>query len=257
MNNNRIPLKGACNFRDIGGYQTDNGRTIKNGMIYRSGHLAHLSKSDLKQLEPLGIKLVIDLRSPAEREHHPTRLPANHRSKIIHQSFHDGVTDIKTLYRKVFNGTLGEFDFYQFILAEYKRYIIEHVNEITEIFKLLQNPDNYPLLIHCNGGKDRTGTMIALILFALGVDKKDVFHNYMLSHTYMEQYVKSSLFKIKLLSLFRANVTQLKPAMETHSEYLQTAIDTIETNHDSIQSYIDYLGVDSSSRALLADILCD
>lgn len=256
MNNNRIPLKGACNFRDIGGYQSDHRRTIKNGMIYRSGHLAHLTKSDLKQFEALGLKQIIDLRSPAERDYHPTRLPKNHTSKIVKLSFHDGVTDIKLLYRKVLNGTLGEFDFYQFILAEYKRYIVEHVNELTEIFKLLQNPDNYPLLIHCNGGKDRTGTVIALILFALGIDKEDVFYDYMLSHEYMQQYVKTSLLKIKILSLFRANVSQLKPTMETHPEYLQMAIDTIESKHGSILSYLDYLEMDSSSRALLADILC-
>ena len=256
MNNNRILLKGACNFRDISGYQSDNGKPIKKGMIYRSGHLAHLTKSDLKQVESLGIKLIIDLRSPAERDHHPTPLAINHHAKIVNQSFHDGVTDIKLLYRKVFNGSLGDFDFYRFILDEYKRYVIEHVKEITEIFKLLQNPDNYPLLIHCNGGKDRTGTMIALILFSLGVNKKEVFHDYMLSREYMKQFVKSSLLKIKIFSLFRANVTQLKPAMETHSEYLQMAINTIENQHGSVFSYLDFHGISPSSRALLTGLLC-
>jgi len=61
-----IPLTGQPNFRDLGGYAASDGRRIKWGVVYRSGELSQLSDDDVSKLGDLGIRTVVDLRSPEE-----------------------------------------------------------------------------------------------------------------------------------------------------------------------------------------------
>ncbi len=64
-----VPLEGQANFRDIGGYQTADGRTVRWGEVYRSGRLDRLSDSDVDRVDSLGIRTVVNLLTPAEIEH--------------------------------------------------------------------------------------------------------------------------------------------------------------------------------------------
>ena len=63
------------NFRDFGGYQTENGACLKKGLLYRSGDLSKATKADLKKISALGIKTICDLRSVRERQMEPDRFP--------------------------------------------------------------------------------------------------------------------------------------------------------------------------------------
>jgi len=72
----RIHLEGQPNFRDLGGYETDDGRRVKTGEIYRSGELSHLTDEDIAALEGLQIRTVVNLLLPEEIEKNgPDRLP--------------------------------------------------------------------------------------------------------------------------------------------------------------------------------------
>ncbi len=68
--NRHVPLNGQPNFRDLGGYAAKDGRTVKWGRVYRSGELSQLSNDDVGTLGGLGIKAVVDLRSPEEVSAH-------------------------------------------------------------------------------------------------------------------------------------------------------------------------------------------
>ncbi|MEC7957974.1 MAG: tyrosine-protein phosphatase, partial [Pseudomonadota bacterium] len=70
----KLPFTGAHNFRDLGGYKTEDGRTVKWGKIYRSDNLHSLTDEDLKYMKRLNIKSVVDFRSLEERESEPDRL---------------------------------------------------------------------------------------------------------------------------------------------------------------------------------------
>jgi len=155
----------------------------------------------------------------------------------------------------MFAGKLGELDFRQFLLSEYRHYITQHHNELTKIFTLLLNPGNYPVLIHCNGGKDRTGTVTALIHYSLGLPEKAIFEDYLLSGGYLKNFIRTTLIKIKVLSLFRADIHQLKPLLETRAEYLQEAINTMEQHFGSIEAYLDKLGMHHQRRHQLSNLL--
>src|SRR6267378_5563868 len=68
----RLPLEGAKNFRDLGGYRTSDGHYVRWGLVYRSGYLADLTKQDYQYLRGLGIRLVCDVRAEGERMRSPT-----------------------------------------------------------------------------------------------------------------------------------------------------------------------------------------
>jgi len=256
MDKYRIKLKGVHNFRDIGGYDTCHGQKVKTGMIYRSGGLSKLRKTDIQKIKGLGIKLVIDLRSEQEREYQPSRLQENDFLRIENLCFSHTKTDLKALYQKTLSGKQSNFNFHEFFLAEYRAYVTQHNGELEKIFELLLDGNNYPILIHCNGGKDRTGTVTAMIHMALGVAKEHVFHDYMLSQEHLKRFIKKMTLKIRLFSFFQANIAQLTPLLDTNSIYLQEALDTIDDHHGSVDSYLEFLGLNGESRLQLNQLLC-
>jgi protein-tyrosine phosphatase len=75
--NPEIRLKGAPNFRDLGGYTSADGRRVRRGKMFRSEGLHQLKTDDYVALHDLGIRLICDLRSDVEREKKPTVWPAH------------------------------------------------------------------------------------------------------------------------------------------------------------------------------------
>ena len=71
----RLPLSGAVNFRDLGGYRTEDGRQVKRGLVFRSDHLSRLTAEDQQILRRLRFKVVCDLRTALEQQRHPDLLP--------------------------------------------------------------------------------------------------------------------------------------------------------------------------------------
>jgi len=256
MSREACPFKGTHNFRDIGLYQTKNGKELRKGLIFRSDNLSKLTKKDLQTFSDLEIKTVIDLRSPQERDYQPSRLPMKKTPRIIELNLTGSELDYVALYKKALRGKLGEFDFQAFIRTEYRHYVTQSDEELKELFCLLLNKENYPLVIHCSGGKDRTGIVIALIHIALGVSTEHVFQNYLLSQQYLECYTRNVMRKIQIFSLFRTNREQLAPLLSTNASFLQEALDTIKLKHGSFDRYLESLGVDRESKIQLERLLC-
>ena len=70
-----IPLEGCFNLRDLGGYETTEGRVVKHGCVFRGDELSALTDADLDVIADLGIRVVFDLRNDRERTERPSRLP--------------------------------------------------------------------------------------------------------------------------------------------------------------------------------------
>jgi len=71
-----LRLRGLPNFRDFGGYPTQDGRRVREGVLYRSQAFAGATEGDLEHLARLDIRLVCDLRSALERQSAQDRWPA-------------------------------------------------------------------------------------------------------------------------------------------------------------------------------------
>jgi protein-tyrosine phosphatase len=113
------------------------------------------------------------------------------------------------------------------------------------------------VLIHCRAGKDRTGFMCALAQLAVGVERAAVFQDYLKTNDHFVPLTPRTIRAIKILSLGRVQVENLRAAASAREDYLQAALDQINQRHDGLAAYLGKCGITSREietlRALLVD----
>lgn len=160
------------------------GARIQSRRLFRSAHLSNASKEDLTQIEALGIGLVVDLRYKSERKRQPNRLPANASPRVLEFPDHPDTLSAAIAPHEMFirEELRAPQDARNYMNGSYKTR--PHDPGFKQIFadtlRFMAN-DGEPILIHCAAGKDRTGTLAALIHGALGVDSETVMRDYMLT----------------------------------------------------------------------------
>lgn len=169
-----VPLDGASNLRDLGGWPVTDGRRVRRGMIYRSAALATLTEADLARVATLGIRTVCDLRGQREAAAQPSRLPP--RAERFHLPIEPTVgASLKDLLRR--EQSTGE-DVVALLRRAYLDYLARFLGMYRDLFALLLEPGRAALLFHCSAGKDRTGVGAALLLTALGATRRTVLEDY-------------------------------------------------------------------------------
>ena len=175
-----IPFEGCFNFRDIGGYPTTEGRTVKWGKYYRAGRQDRMTPADLAQARDLGVRTQIDLRKNDEVSDQGRGPLETMGAKYAHLPvIPDGGTDI--LAQLV--GDTG---------ISGKRYLgyLEFGGETwLKMFEIFAEPDDHPIVLHCTAGKDRTGVSTAFLLSVLGVDRKLIEADYLLTNVDVDRQV--------------------------------------------------------------------
>jgi len=163
----------ACfNFRDIGGYEGVDGRTVRWGRYFRAGRQDRMTENDLARVKELGIATQIDLRKPEEiQESGRGPLESMGARYEVHPVIPAGGS-IK-LNRDVGVAISG---------GRYLGYLKFDSSPIRNIFERLANTDRYPVVVHCTAGKDRTGVITALTLSLLGVDRTIIEEDYILTN---------------------------------------------------------------------------
>src|SRR5262249_47416616 len=137
----RLPLEGAKNFRDLGGYQTTDGRYVRWGRVFRSGALANLTANDYARLSGLGIQVVCDFRSDREREAAPTVWQGSEAPQFLTLAM---LPRIDALPK---TGTaLDRF------AAIYRSYALDAADGYAGAFATLGRA-GAPVLVHCSAGK--------------------------------------------------------------------------------------------------------
>lgn len=168
----RIAFDGVVNFRDVGGYPAIGGRLTRWGRLYRSDALDRLSGRDLVTYGRLGIRAVYDLRGDDERARRPNPVTSEQiplESGVPRQEFVDGSV-LKT-------AADAEDRLYEVYLA----IVATAAPLFGRLFGELAIEEHLPAVIHCAGGKDRTGLATALLLSWLGVDRETVLDDYELT----------------------------------------------------------------------------
>ena len=176
-----LPLQGGQNFRDLGGYRTRGGKTVRWGMLYRSGSMHFLTPADFDYLARRGIRTVCDFRSTKERSGEPVVWPAG---KAPHVLADDYEMDTRALAPKADHmPTAAEAK--ATMTATYPQLLKQFNSQYRRMFgELLAG--RVPLAFNCTAGKDRTGVAAALILTALDVPRETVIADYLLTNKYFD-----------------------------------------------------------------------
>lgn len=172
-----LPLVGAYNFRDLGGYPTADGRHTRWGRLFRSDTLDELTEDDVRTLRDLGLASVVDLRTASEVERAGRRVLADEPIHYVHLSvIQEEGGEERAAPRLGINRVAERYLWYLDVGAE----------ALVAAFELMADPDRYPMVFHCYAGKDRTGVLAALVLSCLGVDETAIVEDYVLTETRME-----------------------------------------------------------------------
>ena len=201
----RLPLKGLLNTRELGGYPVTvagKQKTIRKGLIYRSGSPENITKADQKILEGLKIKTTVDFRSEEEKTSvfnfpslvNKVDLPIN-AGNLMRALLKTGEWFFSNSAEK------AEME----MISLYSALPIEAIPCYRTLFSLLAGSvppasQTAPLLYYCSAGKDRTGVASALILHALGANRETIMKDYFYStenlRPYWERYTNSQPFLV-------------------------------------------------------------
>ncbi len=238
LSDRSIKFEKAFNFRDMGGFETEDGRTMKRGVLFRSDELSQLSFRDQKTLRQLDLKLICDLRTPNERKRKLDRISGNHGIRIVSIPVYPHREDFsRQKFIHYLNSRSGDRDFENLIKGYYHRFAFEQTSQLNEIVTLLSDGKNLPALIHCSVGKDRTGLISALIQLFAAVPRSMVLEDYLLSNVFIENRTKAMIRFLRFMSLFRLTAAQLKPMLEVRGKYLDEILDEIFNTYSTVEEY--------------------
>lgn len=254
-------LEGAPNFRDLGGYRTASGQTVRHGRIYRAGALDRLTDADITQLRALGIALICDIRSPEERKEAPNRWRERHDIGEIHI---DTSAEMKhanaNMLVKLRDDPSHEraLDLMHQVYRAMPRAFDGKLHELFD--HLLAGDKSGPVVIHCTAGKDRTGFVCALLLLALGVPRETVYADYLVSgdeeRSGMLRHGATQAMTVSFGMPPHPGVVEALIGVQP--AYLDLAFDTLRTEYGSIEAYLERsAGLDAGRLDALRRSLLD
>lgn len=238
-----ISLDSTDNFRELGGYKTADGHTIKWHKLLRSGSLGNLNQKDLNFLENYGVRYDVDLRSDPEVTDAPDQIQVGDIDYIFDPIFNEDRTDNSQDpddFRKILetNKTYGYdhmTDVYrQMVTHEYCR------NAFHNLFMILleNKKDGQSVLFHCTAGKDRTGMSALLILSALGVDLETIKEDYILTNKVVKHIIDAKVEDVKHQDFSPHAIESLKTLYSVNMDFLNAAIAEINHRYNNMDNFL-------------------
>lgn len=247
-----LDLASAPNLRDLGGYRTTDGRSVKWGLLYRGGALDKLSAEDQHSLQRLQLQRVVDLRSRQEISDAPDRLPPKLMKRRVEMPISAGNLDIRELTRRLHSGDTADLQLDDMLVSVNTQFVREQSPIFRAWLHGLLDEQGTPVLYHCTAGKDRTGFASAIVLLALGVPEATVMEDYLKSNRYLAQKNQQIVEQVRVNSKGRADLAALQPLLGVEPRYLQAAFAAMREQYGSVENYLrEGLGVDAAFRSRL------
>ena len=227
-----IPMEGAANFRDLGGYMTEDGMQVNWGCVFRSDRLGNLTERDFKRLKALDIQTAVDFRQSKEAAELPNRLP----DQIDYVPM--PIFEYRPMHpRKVVFNRHRLLDVFANVYVEH----IVRKGAITygKLFRLIaEKEDAIPLVFHCTAGKDRTGVASAMLLRMLGVPREMVINDYLLTNYAAQSFIDEVDYQLGARGLRGVAVEQLYPLLAASPRLITDALDAIEAEYGGVIPYL-------------------
>ena len=257
-----LPMEQLHNTRDIGGLPAADGRRIREGVLFRSGHLFFASENDRRYLRDT-VRTIVDFRSEKECGEKPDpvlegvdyvylpilseRAPGVEQDEeAVELTFETAVRDpvsSKTYMVQVYESCVTN----PFTVSQYRRFL--------DI--LLEEPEAAPhkaVLWHCTAGKDRAGFAAVLVEWLLGVKREDIIEDYLATNVYRREETQQFLARMK--KEFGEPDGQMKEAFfwlfSAHEEYLEAVFAKAAELYGSFDAYLsEGLKVTEEERRIL------
>ena len=253
-----LAMSATANFRDYGGYYTQDGRQVRWGKLFRTGHMGEMNDRDIDVLRQLNIQTVCDFRRLEEAAKQPSLLPQGLQPTAIPISPGSTID----FFSAISDQAIDEAKIDAFMQEINQDLALNHQPSYRAMFDQLLASADAGSIIHCSAGKDRTGFGGLLLLSALGVSDDDIMADYLLTN----QYVKiereiarwTANYGADKAEEFSADSDQVNSAREAQkqhqgefnhqalavilkvkSSYLQTAIDTIRQEFGTNLAYLE------------------
>ena len=235
-----------ANFRAVEGIDVSGGR-IDDGLLFRSAPLADASRNDLHKLTALGIKTIVDLRSPRDAGgSKANRVPSG--AEVVSLPVSGEHPGWRALAKRdlpgIWTNVAAPGAANRLMRDTYRSHALDFDSTFGEVIRLAADTDRLPILIHCRQGKDRTGWAIALILEALGAGRPDIVRDYMRSNESAPTIIGGPLLR-----------GATKPLVTVDGSYLRAAYDAVGDRDGSVDEHLTAIGVNGSVRAALTAAL--
>ena len=248
-----IPIEGAVNLRDFGGYQTQDGRKVKNGLLFRCGLMSEIAEHAWNDFAALDIGVICDLRSREEVESAPTPAAAPFDCRVHIPIWPGSSTQFQETIRETQRQPSAD-EFITFMRDVTREIARDHVGAYKQLMTCLRDTDR-GFLLHCSAGKDRTGFGAAIILTMLGVDHETVLHDYLVSNEATElserarQRMLENMREQGLPEQVDENVLHVLSGVR--AEYLLAAFEEIDNHYGGIQGYLEAAGIRPAEQSEL------
>ena len=221
----QVAFAGCCNARDLGGLLAGTGRRIPSGRLFRADCIPARSLANADETGRMRPATVIDLRSDAEVRRAPA--PTANRLHLPLDNPQRG---------------MGPEDWqHPHAVAErYLALLLDGEESIAEILAVLTDPAAYPVVIHCSGGKDRTGIVVALVLALLGVADDDIAADYALSGFGAARLLMALQERVASPDRLRRVVPAL---LSTCPDNIGRFLDRVRTKFGSVEGYVSEIGM--------------
>lgn len=224
------------NFRDIGGYNTKDGKSLQTGKAFRSSMFFGPNEHDHKKLKELGIQTMIDLRSPKEAVREPNTyadLVPNYQNINL-----SGGTDAGRSAELAKNAEENPY----FMADRYMEYIA-NAKSIVQVFRTILVHKEEPFVLHCSAGKDRTGVIAYLLLSLHDVLPAEIVADYQVSYT----YIKHDPRILRAENNLNIYISYPEVMEQFHTKFME--------KYDSVEKYFYELGFSKTEIEELSQLL--
>lgn len=235
-----LELEGTYNVRDTGGYATADGRITRWRTLLRGDSLHRLTPTGQAELVAMGLRTVLDLRHDTELAQAPNVFAASDQVRYLNISLLNDIPDATREQPRTLD-------------AVYTRIIEGSQAQLRAVFAALARPEALPVLVHCTGGKDRTGMVIALLLANAGVPTAMIAADYALSEHYLGTTIIAEM-RERILAT-GGDWDRYAPLMGSPSAVMLQILTVIEERYGGVPHYLQSIGVPETTLDTLRTAL--
>jgi protein-tyrosine phosphatase len=251
----RVPLEGSWNFRDLGGYETVDGRTIKWRTVYRADGLQGLTASDHATIVvELGIRVIYDFQRQGEVDQPVPLYLRGDAPRRVHLPIGGQVSTNNSFHEQVLSGEIDRIE-PKWMTEMYCRFSRVHAPEYATMLRGLSEADDLPAVFHCAAGNDRTGIGAALLLAALGVPDETIVSDYSLTEHARLPFIAELRDRLAEQGV---DIDNLRGYFGAAPECMRDTLADLRAEYGSLEGFLtDHVGVDMVTITRLRSLLLD